>query len=91
MLSAWRHSEECDARKIEFHYDLSDDFYALWLDPKRVYFCAYYETPEMSLAQARAAKCDLICRKLALKPCDRLLDVGAGGEGCCYGPPSITG
>ena len=81
MMSAWRHSEERDARQIEFHYDLSDEFYALWLDPKRVYSCAYYETPEMSLAQAQEAKCDLICRKLALKPGERLLDVGAGWGG----------
>ncbi len=81
MLSAWRHSEERDARQIEFHYDLSDEFYALWLDPRRVYSCAYYETPEMSLAQAQEAKCDLICRKLALKPGERLLDVGAGWGG----------
>ena len=81
MLSAWRHSEERDARQIEFHYDLSDDFYALWLDPRRIYSCAYYETPDMSLAQAQEAKCDLICRKLALKPGERLLDVGAGWGG----------
>ncbi|RYH47392.1 MAG: SAM-dependent methyltransferase, partial [Alcaligenaceae bacterium] len=65
MLSTWRHSEERDARQIEFHYDLSDDFYALWLDPRRIYSCAYYETPSMSLAQAQEAKCELICRKLA--------------------------
>ncbi|MFA4912226.1 MAG: cyclopropane-fatty-acyl-phospholipid synthase family protein [Burkholderiaceae bacterium] len=81
MLSTWRHSEERDARQIEFHYDLSDDFYALWLDPRRIYSCAYYETPGMSLAQAQEAKCELICRKLALHAGDRLLDVGAGWGG----------
>lgn len=81
MLSTWRHSEERDARQIEFHYDLSDDFYALWLDPRRIYSCAYYATPDMSLAQAQEAKCELICRKLALTAGERLLDVGAGWGG----------
>lgn len=41
LVSVWRHSIERDARQIEFHYDLSDEFYALWLDPRRVYSCAY--------------------------------------------------
>lgn len=58
VTSVWRHSIERDARQIEFHYDLSDDFYALWLDPRRVYSCAYYRTPDMTLAQAQEAKLD---------------------------------
>src|SRR5690606_4859530 len=41
LVSVWRHSIERDARQIQFHYDLSDDFYGLWLDPRRVYFCGY--------------------------------------------------
>ena len=53
VMSVWRHSVERDARQIEFHYDLSDDFYALWLDPRRVYSCAYYREPGMNLAQAQ--------------------------------------
>src|SRR5690625_7407172 len=53
LRSLWRHTLERDARQIEFHYDLSDDFYALWLDPHRVYSCVYYRTPDMSLAQDR--------------------------------------
>jgi cyclopropane-fatty-acyl-phospholipid synthase len=81
VLSVWRHSVERDAKQIEFHYDLSDDFYALWLDPRRVYSCAYYRTPEMSLAQAQEAKLDHICRKLRLAPGERFLDVGAGWGG----------
>jgi len=56
MLSTWRHTEARDAKQIEFHYDLSDDFYQLWLDPRRVYSCAYYRSPEMTLAQAQEAK-----------------------------------
>lgn len=81
LLSVWRHSIERDAKQIEFHYDLSDDFYGLWLDPRRVYSCAYYATPEMTLAQAQEAKLDLICRKLRLQPGERFLDVGAGWGG----------
>ncbi|SAI58196.1 cyclopropane-fatty-acyl-phospholipid synthase [Bordetella ansorpii] len=81
MISVSRHSMERDARQIEFHYDLSDDFYALWLDPRRVYSCAYFRTPEMPLAQAQEAKLDHICRKLRLQPGERFLDVGAGWGG----------
>ncbi|MGW8304228.1 MAG: class I SAM-dependent methyltransferase [Achromobacter pulmonis] len=81
VMSVWRHSVERDARQIEFHYDLSDDFYALWLDPRRVYSCAYYREPGMSLAQAQEAKLDHICRKLRLRPGERFLDVGAGWGG----------
>src|SRR5687768_10523171 len=62
------HSLDKDAQQIQFHYDVSDDFYALWLDPRRVYSCAYYRDMDMSLAQAQEAKLDHICRKLMLKP-----------------------
>lgn len=81
VMSVWRHSVERDAKQIEFHYDLSDDFYALWLDPRRVYSCAYYREPGMSLAQAQEAKLDHICRKLRLQAGERFLDVGAGWGG----------
>src|SRR5690606_11275274 len=81
VISVWRHSVERDAKQIEFHYDLSDDFYALWLDPRRVYSCAYYRTPEMNLAQAQESKLDHICRKLRLREGERFLDVGAGWGG----------
>jgi cyclopropane-fatty-acyl-phospholipid synthase len=81
VVSVWRHSVERDAKQIEFHYDLSDDFYSLWLDPRRVYSCAYYRTPDMTLAQAQEAKLDHICRKLRLEPGQRFLDVGAGWGG----------
>ena len=81
VMSVWRHSIERDAKQIEFHYDLSDDFYALWLDPRRVYSCAYYRTPDMTLAQAQEAKLDHICRKLRLREGERFLDVGAGWGG----------
>lgn len=79
--SACHHRLAQDARQVQFHYDVSDDFYALWLDPRRVYSCAYYAQPELSLAQAQEAKLDHICRKLRLCPGMRLLDIGAGWGG----------
>ena len=72
------HSLNKDAAQIEFHYDVSDDFYALWLDARRVYSCAYFKTPGMTLAQAQEAKLDHICRKLMLEPGQRFLDIGSG-------------
>lgn len=75
------HTPERDAQQIEFHYDVSDDFYALWLDPRRVYSCAYYRHSGMSLAQAQEAKLEHICRKLLLQPGERFLDIGAGWGG----------
>ena len=63
---------------ISFHYDVSNDFYALWLDEQMVYSCAYYETANQSLEQAQRNKLDHICRKLRLKPGERLLDIGCG-------------
>lgn len=81
VMSVWRHSIERDARQIQFHYDLSDDFYALWLDPRRVYSCAYFRDDDMTLAQAQEAKLDHICRKLRLQSGERFLDIGAGWGG----------
>ena len=75
------HTHQKDAEQIRFHYDVSDDFYALWLDPRRVYSCAYYRDPGMDLVQAQEAKLDHICRKLMLKPGERFLDIGAGWGG----------
>jgi cyclopropane-fatty-acyl-phospholipid synthase len=75
------HSPQRDAQQIQFHYDVSDDFYALWLDPRRVYSCAYFREPGLSLAQAQEAKLDHICRKLMLRPGERFLDIGAGWGG----------
>jgi cyclopropane-fatty-acyl-phospholipid synthase len=75
------HTLERDAQQVQFHYDLSDDFYALWLDPRRVYSCAYYRDAAMTLAQAQEAKLDHICRKLALQAGERFLDIGCGWGG----------
>ncbi len=76
-----QHRIEADARQVQFHYDVSDDFYALWLDPLRVYSCAYYRRPDMTLAEAQQAKLDHICRKLMLREGERFLDIGAGWGG----------
>ncbi|MCW5633656.1 MAG: class I SAM-dependent methyltransferase [Rubrivivax sp.] len=81
MLSRWRHRKAADARQIQHHYDVSDDFYALWLDPRRVYSCAYWPEPGMTLAAAQEAKLEHVCRKLMLRPGDRFLDIGAGWGG----------
>ncbi|MBA4176354.1 MAG: SAM-dependent methyltransferase [Leptothrix sp. (in: Bacteria)] len=78
LRSRWQHRPWRDAVQVRAHYDLSDDFFALWLDPRRVYSCAYYAEPELTLAQAQEAKLDLICRKLQLAPGQRFLDIGAG-------------
>lgn len=75
------HSREKDAAQIQHHYDVSDDFYALWLDPRRVYSCAYFADPAMNLAEAQEAKLDHICKKLRLKPGERFIDIGAGWGG----------
>lgn len=81
LISVWHHSVERDARQIQFHYDLSDEFFSLWLDPMRVYSCAYYREPDMTVAQAQEAKVDHICRKLRLHEGERFLDIGAGWGG----------
>ena len=75
------HTHAKDAAQVQFHYDVSDAFYALWLDPRRVYSCAYYREADMTLAQAQEAKLDHICRKLMLQPGERFLDIGAGWGG----------
>ena len=75
------HAPAVDARQVQFHYDVSDDFYALWLDPRRVYSCAYFRDAGMTVAAAQEAKLDHVCRKLMLREGERFLDVGAGWGG----------
>ncbi len=81
MRSRRHHRPEADAEQIQFHYDVSDDFYALWLDPRRVYSCAYFRDAGMSIAAAQEAKLEHICAKLMLSEGDRFLDIGAGWGG----------
>jgi cyclopropane-fatty-acyl-phospholipid synthase len=77
-LRGTRHSAARDAAAIHHHYDVSDDFYRLFLDRDMVYSCALFERGDETLEEAQRAKHDLVCRKLALAPGDRLLDVGCG-------------
>lgn len=81
LFSRWRHRKASDARQIQHHYDVSDEFYALWLDARRVYSCAYWPEPAMTLGAAQEAKLEHICRKLMLRPGERFLDIGAGWGG----------
>jgi cyclopropane-fatty-acyl-phospholipid synthase len=66
------------ARNIHRHYDLSSDFYKLWLDSKLVYTCAYFSEPDATLEQAQLAKMDHVCRKLQLQPGERVVEAGCG-------------
>ena len=79
----WRpaHSRERDRGAVRFHYDLGNEFFALWLDPKMVYSCAYFASDGHDLGEAQEAKLDLVCRKLRLRPGERFLDIGCGWGG----------
>lgn len=80
-LSGKRHSIERDRKAVTYHYDVSNDFYALWLDKHMVYSCAYFQSPDDDLDSAQERKLDYICRKLRLRPGQRLLDIGCGWGG----------
>jgi cyclopropane-fatty-acyl-phospholipid synthase len=73
-----RHSRSRDREAIEYHYDVSNDFYALFLDRDMVYSCAYYRHDDDSLDIAQQQKIDHILNKLLVKPGERLLDIGCG-------------
>src|SRR4051812_47914662 len=66
---------------VQAHYDLSDDFFALFLDPSRTYSCAYFERDDMTLEEAQLAKVDLALGKLGLEPGMTRLDIGCCGWG----------
>jgi cyclopropane-fatty-acyl-phospholipid synthase len=71
-------NEQSNKENVHYHYDLSNAFYALFLDPEMVYSCAYFRDWNNDLATAQHDKLDMICRKLRLQPGDRLLDIGCG-------------
>ena len=80
-LRRFTHSRAADAAAISHHYDVSNDFYALWLDKRMVYSCAYFTTGDEGIDAAQEAKLDHLCRKLRLQPGERLLDIGCGWGG----------
>jgi cyclopropane-fatty-acyl-phospholipid synthase len=76
------HSKKRDCQAVRYHYDLPPEFFALWLDPRMLYSCAYFAPgEETDLDTAQCRKLDYICRKLRLRRGDRLLDIGCGWGG----------
>ncbi|EUA20661.1 mycolic acid cyclopropane synthetase family protein [Mycobacterium xenopi 3993] len=75
---------------VQAHYDLSDEFFALFLDPTRTYSCAYFERDDMTLEEAQIAKIDLALGKLGLRAGMTLLDVGCGWAPPCAGRSRST-
>ncbi|MGS0742373.1 class I SAM-dependent methyltransferase [Glaciimonas sp. GG7] len=73
-----RHSKAKDAEAIHYHYDVSNDFYQLWLDQNMVYSCAYFENGDEDLETAQLKKIDHILTKIQLRPGQTLLDIGCG-------------
>jgi cyclopropane-fatty-acyl-phospholipid synthase len=80
-LNGRPHSKNRDRQAVTYHYDVSNDFYRLWLDRRMVYSCAYFGSPDDDLDTAQERKLDYICRKLRLQPGERLLDIGCGWGG----------
>jgi cyclopropane-fatty-acyl-phospholipid synthase len=78
---ARKHTQETDARVVRYHYDVGNDFYALWLDERMVYSCAYFRSGGETLDEAQEAKLELICRKLRLEAGEQVLDIGCGWGG----------
>ncbi len=76
----WQKSNDTRAARenVHHHYDIGNDFYRLWLDEEMVYTCAYFPTRDASLEEAQTAKLDLVCRKLDLKPGERVVEAGCG-------------
>jgi cyclopropane-fatty-acyl-phospholipid synthase len=75
------HSKDKDKEAIHYHYDVSNDFYRLWLDRNLVYSCGYFQTGKEDIDTAQEQKLDHICRKLHLQPGELLLDIGCGWGG----------
>ena len=80
-LSGAVHSRSRDRAAISYQYDVGNDFFAKWLGKRMMYSCAYFKTGQEDLDTAQEQKLDHICRKLHLKPGERLLDIGCGWGG----------
>jgi cyclopropane-fatty-acyl-phospholipid synthase len=80
-LHGRKHSETRDREAVVYHYDLGNEFFELFLDPRMIYSCAYFRSEHDDLAVAQEYKLDQVCRKLRLNPGDRMLDVGCGWGG----------
>jgi cyclopropane-fatty-acyl-phospholipid synthase len=78
MTKRFRHTKAEDKDSIQYHYDVSNDFYKLWLDPNMVYSCAYFENGDEDLETAQYKKIDHILTKIRLQPGQTLLDIGCG-------------
>jgi cyclopropane-fatty-acyl-phospholipid synthase len=81
VLKLSNHHRNNDAQAISYHYDVSNEFYQLWLDARMVYSCAYFKTGGENIDAAQVQKLDHICRKLQLNPGEKLLDIGCGWGG----------
>ncbi len=77
-FTALRHTRKKDAAAIQYHYDVSNEFYQSFLDPNMVYSCAYFENGDEDLATAQLKKIDHILNKIQVQPGDSLLDIGCG-------------
>lgn len=80
-LNGKQHSIERDRKAVTYHYDVSNDFYAIWLDPEMVYSCGYFLNEDDPIEKAQVEKLNYICKKLRLRPGQRLLDIGCGWGG----------
>jgi cyclopropane-fatty-acyl-phospholipid synthase len=78
FYDARRNSLPESRRNIHHHYDIGNDFYKLWLDERMVYTCAYFPSPDTSLEDAQIAKLDHVCRKLCLRPGEKVVEAGCG-------------
>ncbi|OGO99223.1 MAG: cyclopropane-fatty-acyl-phospholipid synthase [Curvibacter sp. GWA2_64_110] len=78
MVRHFTHTKNTDREDIQYHYDVSNEFYQVWLDPAMVYSCAYFENGNETLSEAQTKKIDHILTKVQLQPGQRLLDIGCG-------------
>jgi len=81
QVSGQIHSPERDRQAISYHYDVSNDFYALWLDKNMIYSCAYFSEKDLDIHTAQERKMGYICKKLRLEQGEYLLDIGCGWGG----------